>query len=59
VVQATAGTAGIPVDGDSGTQKAGRANMMRSFAITGVEAVPYPVLRVVFEDGLAGELDMS
>ncbi len=33
--------------------------MMRSFAITGVEAVRYPVLRVVFEDGLAGELDMS
>lgn len=32
---------------------------MKQYAITEVEAVRYPVLRIVFEDGLAGELDLS
>jgi hypothetical protein len=32
---------------------------MKRYAVKSVEAVRYPVLRIVFEDGLAGELDLS
>ena len=32
---------------------------MKQYAITEVQAVRYPILRIVFEDGLAGELDLS
>jgi hypothetical protein len=32
---------------------------MKRYAITSIEAVRYPVLRLVFDDGLSGELDLS
>lgn len=32
---------------------------MKRYAVTSVEPVRYPVLRIVFEDGLSGELDLS
>ena len=32
---------------------------MKRYAITKVEPLRYPIVRIVFEDGLAGELDMS
>ena len=32
---------------------------MKSYAITGVEAVRYPVVRITFEDGLCGEIDLA
>ena len=32
---------------------------MKRYTLKSVEAVRYPVLRLVFEDGLSGELDLS
>jgi hypothetical protein len=32
---------------------------MKRYAVKRVEAVRYPILRIVFEDGLSGELDLS
>ena len=32
---------------------------MKRYAIKHVEAVRYPVLRIEFEDGLSGEIDLS
>jgi hypothetical protein len=32
---------------------------MKRYAIKSIEALRYPILRITFEDGLTGELDLS
>jgi hypothetical protein len=40
-------------------QYRGGPDPMKRYAVKNVEAVRYPVLRIVFEDGLTGEIDLS